>query len=147
MITTSVVALWLVALTFVPQETQSCNGDCQGGYRSVCVQRGTNCKCTCIKDVEAGIKALRDLLSDYNASDPATINDAEERYKEFASQETGEFSFTIYESHVGYLTIRGQGFGTSADHVCCLALHQKAPGAGGSSKIKLSALGQHRFVY
>ena len=107
MISTLLVTLWLT-LSFCPQTTQSCNGDCQEGYRSVCVQRGSNCRCSCIKDVAAGTQALRDLLSAYNVSE-ATINEAQERYKETARSTSGEFSFTVYDSGTGELTIRGQG--------------------------------------
>ncbi|HKV33403.1 MAG TPA: hypothetical protein VJP89_03765 [Pyrinomonadaceae bacterium] len=113
MIGTALVVLWLVALTFIPQTTQSCTGDCQEGYRSVCVQRGSICKCSCVKDVASGSRALRELLSAYNVS-AQTIDAAEERYKEMASHTTGDFSFTVQDIEGLDLTIRGQGIaGTS----------------------------------
>ena len=108
MISPTLVALWLVALTFFPQSTQSCNGDCQDGYRSVCVQRGSNCKCSCIKDVASGVRALRELLHEYNVSEP-TIDEAANRYREMAGSTTGEFSFTVSDRGTGEWTIRGQG--------------------------------------
>jgi hypothetical protein len=111
---TPTLILWLVALTFFPQGTQSCNGECPDGYRSVCVQRGSTCKCACVKDVAAGVRSLRELLSSYNVSDPA-INEAEGRYRELAGRQSGEFSFDIFDEGTGSTwTIRGQGLaGTS----------------------------------
>ena len=141
MISTSIVALLLVALTFFPQDPQSCNGDCQAGYRSVCVQRGPVCKCSCIKDVATGVTALRDLLYASNVSD-LTITEAEKRYSDLASQESGEFSFTVYDSHTGQdLIIRGKGFaGKSPDTVCCLGAASEGTRGGASTS------GRNRFV-
>lgn len=107
MITTTLI-FWLVALTIFPQSPQSCNGECQDGYRSVCVKRGSDCKCTCIKDVASGVKALRELLEAYNVSS-ATINEAENRYRDKAGSEHGEFSFTVYDPASGEWLIRAQG--------------------------------------
>ena len=112
-------SLLLVALTFFPQEPQSCNGDCPDGHRSVCVRRGSDCKCNCIKDVEAGVTALRDMLYAFNVQD-LTIKEAQERYRELAGKERGEFSFTVYDN-AGEWTIRGQGFAdTWPGTVCCV---------------------------
>ena len=108
MISRTLVALWIVALTFFPQGPQSCNGECQDGYRSVCVQRGGACKCACIKDVASGVTSLRELLHYYNVSE-TTIDAAVSRYRELAGQTTEEFSFTVNDVQTGEWTIRGQG--------------------------------------
>lgn len=104
---TELLALWFMALTLNPQTTQDCSGDCQTGYRSVCVQRTDKCNCTCVKDVGAGTNALRGLLGAYNVS-TATIDEAVQRYREIAGGTTGEFSFTVSDGE-GSWTIRGQG--------------------------------------
>ena len=87
------LAVWLVGALLNVQTTQACTGECPRGFKSVCVQRGSDCNCSCVKTVEAGITALRNLFQRYSVSSQ-TVNDAARRYREFASG-SSKFSFTV----------------------------------------------------
>lgn len=110
MIGVATLAFLFITLALSPQTTQDCKGDCPEGYRSVCVQRGSNCNCSCVKDVAEGAGALRSLLEAYNVPS-ARIDEAVRSYRQRAGQ-AGEFSFTISDEG-RTLTIRGQGFPNS----------------------------------
>ena len=84
---------------------EDCKGDCPDGYLSVCVKRGSNCKCECAKDVDAAVTQLRELLTSAGVHSNK-LGDAETRYRELVSG--GDFTFTIVDAGVTY-TVIGTG--------------------------------------
>lgn len=104
MIRVSVAALVVASLLFdaaaastgrASQSAQACQGKCQDGYLSVCVQRGSDCSCTCVKAVSDGARIVRDALRKLQVPD-ARIEGAVKRYESEASTRE-RFSFDVNE--------------------------------------------------
>jgi hypothetical protein len=88
---------------------QACRGECEAGYLSVCVQRGSNCNCTCVKGIKAGEDVVRRALeSEHVPSD--TIDEAISKYSDQASKQR-TVSFTVKSANDVW-RISGDGAGS-----------------------------------
>jgi hypothetical protein len=89
------LVLVLITAVAAPVIAGECTTSCSDGYRAVCVERGEDCRCSCVKTASEAPRTVRELLRAAGASEQA-IQKAVQLVAEriAAGEENFKISFT-----------------------------------------------------